>query len=287
MKTYDELRLQQLLSPFNNRGANTGITGASNAMPNINGVPMINTSAIDQNLQNNDLVSQIIAANQAANQETNNTDDTTPFFFPQINNEIPQINNQIPLGFDTSYGVANEPDEEQEFLPDQKSSLKDSLSSMGRNFGISSLLSMVTDNPIFNLLRNNLPKQDPRATGIQDFYSPEGLTSTGSVASGIMQGYNPVSGGFLNMITGGKFGEPTQYGLSGAMQRRIENIIGRRAPQTNSSRSKISKLRNLQRQEMQDRSDRGESLGSIGKSTFSGPGMAFEKQNSGTGKGPR
>ena len=51
--------------------------------------------------------------------------------------------------------------------------------------------------------------------------------------------------------------------------------------------SKISELRNLQRQEMQDRSDRGESLGSIGKSTFSGPGMAFEKQNSGTGKGPR
>ena len=150
-------------------------------------------------------------------------------------------------------------------------------------------------NGIMQLIKSLIPgsmlarmaPQDPRATGIRNFYSPEGLTSTGSVASGIMQGYNPVSGGFLNMITGGKFGEPTQYGLSGAMQRRIENIIGRRAPQTNSSRSKISKLRNLQRQEMQDRSDRGESLGSIGKSTFSGPGMAFEKQNSGTGKGPR
>jgi hypothetical protein len=179
-------------------------------------------------------------------------------------------------------GVANEEDVEQEFLPDQKSSLKDSLSNMGKKFGLSSLLGMVTDNPFLTLLKNNLPEQDPRATGIQDFYSPEGLTSTGSVASGIMQGYNPVSGGFLNMITGGKFGEPTQYGLSGAMQRRIENIIGRRAPQTDSSRSKISELRNLQRQEMQDRSDRGESLGSIGKSTFSGPGMAFEKQSGGS-----
>ena len=150
-------------------------------------------------------------------------------------------------------------------------------------------------NGIMQLIKSLIPgsmlarmaPQDPRATGIRNFYSPEGLTSTGSVASGIMQGYNPVSGGFLNMITGGKFGKPTQYGLSGAMQRRIENIIGRRAPQTDSSRSKISELRNLQRQEMQDRSDRGESLGSIGKSTFSGPGMAFEKQNSGTGKGPR
>ena len=155
MATFDELRLQELLSPFNNQNnqvINSGITGASSAIPNINGVPMINTGAYNQKLQNTDLVSQIIAANQAANQETNNTDDTAPFFFPQINNEIPQINNQIPLGFDTSYGVANEPDEEQEFLPDQKSSLKDSLSSMGRNFGISSLIGMITGNPIIGLL---------------------------------------------------------------------------------------------------------------------------------------
>jgi len=151
MATFDELRLQELLSPFNNQNnqvINSGITGASSAIPNINGVPMINTGAYNQKLQNTDLVSQIIAANQAANQETNNTDDTAPFFFPQINNEIPQINNQIPLGFDTSYGVANEPDEEQEFLPDQKKKLSD----MGRNFGISSLIGMITGNPIIGLL---------------------------------------------------------------------------------------------------------------------------------------
>jgi len=129
-------------------------------------------------------------------------------------------------------------------------------------------------------------KQNPRATGIRNFYSPEGLTSTGSIASGIMKGYNPVSGGFLNMITGGKFGKPTNYGLAGAMQRRIENIKGRKMPQTDASRAKISELRNLQLAEMQDRSDRGESMGSIGRSTFSGPGMAFEKQSGGvSGKG--
>ena len=138
------------------------------------------------------------------------------------------------------------------------------------------------------LLRNLLPQQDPRAIGIRNFYSPyEGLTSTGSIASGIMKGYNPVSGGFLNKITGGRFGQPTQYGLAGAMQRRIENILGRKAAQTDASRRKIAELRNLQRAEMQDRADRGESLSSIGKSTFSGPGMAFEKQDSGTGRGPR
>ena len=124
--------------------------------------------------------------------------------------------------------------------------------------------------------------QDPRATGIRNFYSPEGLTSTGSIASGIMKDYNPISGGFLNMISRGKFGNPTNYGLAGAMQRRIENISGRKAPQTDASRAKISELRNLQLAEMQDRSDRGESMGSIGRSTFSGPGMAFEKQSGGS-----
>ena len=133
-------------------------------------------------------------------------------------------------------------------------------------------------------LANFLPKQDPRATGIRNFYSPEGLTSTGSIASGIMKGYNPVSGGFLNMITRGKYGKPTNYGLAGAMQRRIENIVGRKAPQTDVSRAKIAELRNLQRAEMEDRFDRGESLRSIGKSTFSGPGMAFAKQSGGVSK---
>ena len=194
MATFDEQRLQQLLSSFNNRDTNTGITGASNAMPMINGVPMINTGAINKNLQNNDLVSQIIAENKAANankletfveydpafgelgflREQDPYDPTNTLYsskqdssmlpsyggvsgyrdvgIPQINNQVSKINNQVPFNFDTSYGVANEPDEEQEFLPDQKSSLKDSLSSMGRNFGISSLLGMISGNPIIGLL---------------------------------------------------------------------------------------------------------------------------------------
>ena len=146
--------------------------------------------------------------------------------------------------------------------------------------GIMKLLKFLTPG---SLLGNLLPKQDPRATGINNFYRPyEGLTNTGSIASGIMKGYNPVSGGFLNMISRGKFGNPTNYGLAGAMQRRIENISGRKAPQTDASRAKISELRNLQLAEMQDRSDRGESMGSIGRSTFSGPGMAFAKQPGGS-----
>jgi hypothetical protein len=175
-------------------------------------------------------------------------------------------------GVTPSYGVANEEDVEQEFLPGQK-----------EESGIMKLLKFLIPG---SFLGNVLPKQDPRATGIRNFYSPEGLTSTGSIASGIMKGYNPISGGFLNMITGGKFGKPTNYGLARAMQKRIENIVGRKAPQTDISKSRVAELRNLQRAEMEDRSNRGESLGSIGRSTFSGPGMAFERKSGGvSGKG--
>jgi hypothetical protein len=39
-----------------------------------------------------------------------------------------------------------------------------------------------------------------------------------------MAGYNPVSGGLLNMLTGGAYGEPTQYGLEKSVAEKQENI---------------------------------------------------------------
>jgi len=41
---------------------------------------------------------------------------------------------------------------------------------------------------------------------------------------GIMAGYNPVSGGLLNMLTGGEKGEPATYGLDKAYDKRRETI---------------------------------------------------------------
>ncbi len=141
MATLDEIRLQQLLKPFNNQ---TGIMSSNNAIPMINNVPMINTGAVDQDLKNTDLIQQLILQNQ---QKLNlaNTADTAPFFFPQINNQVPQINNQVPLNFDTSYGVANTEDVEQEFLPDQEPS------------GIAKLFEFLKKLPTpFNLARRGL-----------------------------------------------------------------------------------------------------------------------------------
>ena len=88
-----------------------------------------------------------------------------------------------------------------------------------------------------------------------------------------MAGYNPVSG----------FGKNKKFGLSRAMQKRIERIEETlKKKDSQQLRDRVSQLRDLQRQEMQDRFDRGESLKDIGKSTFSGKGMAFEKRGSGT-----
>jgi hypothetical protein len=39
-----------------------------------------------------------------------------------------------------------------------------------------------------------------------------------------MAGYNTVSGGLLNMLTGGKYGEPTTYGLDKSYDQRRETV---------------------------------------------------------------
>jgi len=72
-----------------------------------------------------------------------------------------------------------------------------------------------------------LGEQDPRATFLRDYYGGEdgsNLTSTGSIASGLMAGYNPVSGSnFLNKISGGFLPGQT-FGLQNAYDRRIAAI---------------------------------------------------------------
>ena len=66
-----------------------------------------------------------------------------------------------------------------------------------------------------------VPERDPRQTALDNFY---GNVSNGTIQSGLMAGYNPVSGGLLNTLTGGMFGQPTNYGLQRAYQKRIDTI---------------------------------------------------------------
>ena len=50
------------------------------------------------------------------------------------------------------------------------------------------------------------------------------VTNNYNTPTGIMAGYNPVSGGLLNMLTGGEKGEPTTYGLDKAYDKRRETV---------------------------------------------------------------
>ena len=86
----------------------TGITNTKSA------APFINTGQVYQNLKNQDLVQQIIAENQMK---------ANMFSRPSMMDVAGGITAAAPLqnlGIDTSYGVANEPDEEQvEYLGDK------------------------------------------------------------------------------------------------------------------------------------------------------------------------
>jgi len=83
----------------------------------------------------------------------------------------------------------------------------------------------------FNFLKDQLPVNK---TGIfQNELLGAGfmLDNTGRIVSnnyntpqGIMAGYNPVSGGLLNMLTGGEKGEPATYGLDKSYDKRRETI---------------------------------------------------------------
>jgi len=80
---------------------------------------------------------------------------------------------------------------------------------------------------IGNIASEFLPEQDPRAIFMRNYYGGKdgsNLTSSGSIASGLMKGYNPVSGGGLYTLTGGRYGDEPTYGLQNAYEKRIDNI---------------------------------------------------------------
>ena len=57
-----------------------------------------------------------------------------------------------------------------------------------------------------------MPERDPRQTALNQFYD----VNNGTIQSGLMKDYNPVSGGL--------FGTPINYGLQDAYQKRIDTI---------------------------------------------------------------
>jgi hypothetical protein len=99
------------------------------------------------------------------------------------------------------------------FLDKTKSNISSGIGK-GINLGkaaLSGIASLITGIPGIGLLANAFRPMSPEEKAMRDFYGDQfGLTDTGQIASGIMQGYNPVS------LTG--------FGLSGAIDKRIARI---------------------------------------------------------------
>ena len=198
----------------------TGITNTTAATPFKIGIEDILNKYNVPNLQSRDLVQQLIEENQAR---------TNPFVRPNILDIAGGITNidlieenQLPysgvgdMGYTTPRTIADQNRIlGQTFTERKPSGIEKLLQYLP--FGEKSLLGYLAD--------KILPKESPEMKAAKSFYRDQyGLTDTGQVASGIMAGYNPVSGGFLNMITGGKYGKPSTIGLQRAYQKNIDLI---------------------------------------------------------------
>mgnify|MGYP003115374214 CR=1 FL=1 len=80
--------------------------------------------------------------------------------------------------------------------------------------------------PSIAMMAAMLPPRDPVLDQSRDYFSGlYGLDSIGRIQQGeLMAGYNPISGGGLYTISGGKFGDPPTVGLDKAYQKRIDTI---------------------------------------------------------------
>jgi hypothetical protein len=139
--------------------------------------------------------------------------------FPQgaLNSSIPQValNNTIPqVALSSSVPPVSGLELLAAPLPETQ-----------KEDGLGSLKNLIPGSLFATLLSGILPKETPQMKAAKKFYQDRfDITSSGSIGSGIMQGYNPVSGGLLYMISGGRSGTPPNVGLQRAYQQRINMI---------------------------------------------------------------
>ena len=249
--------------PFDLR---TGITNTKAASPFKIGISeMLNRYNVP-NSGSQDLVNQLIEENQMkANQ-----------FDPRnIQSIFPTsgIRQPIPLDMNKFQGVSDMSMIDETTNDEQSQEYINNINKNNENGLMSFFRSLPTPT---NLLLNMMPKEDPGATNIRNFYGNRyGLTSTNSLASGIMAGRNPVFGSnFLNRLTGGNL-PASSFGLANAARRRIEKIAKRKRAQTDASRAKIAELQKFARADTIERGrfknpevyKNAENLGLIDKKT--------------------
>jgi hypothetical protein len=131
--------------------------------------------------------------------------------------------------------------------------------------GIGSILAGPVGSFIGGALANL--KETPEQKAMRSFYEQKyGLTDTGQIASGIMQGYNPVYG----------FGGA---GLQGAIDKRLATILkteeDKKKKGLKLSQELINRRRELEALKRQEEQALAATLSQIGKDEYTGPGKAF------------
>lgn len=213
----------------------SGVTNTTQAAPFLKSMSDIYSSGNT----NSDLINRLIAENQMKTNQSN-FPNSSPFLFPESD-----TNRTIPLDMNKFKGASDMSIIDETTNDEQNSEYINDINKNNENGLMSFFRSLPTPT---NLLLNMMPKEDPGATNIRNFYRNRyGLTSNNSLASGIMKGYNSVYGSnFLNKISGGKL-PARSFGLADAARRRIEKIAKRKRAQTDASRAKIKQLQDFAR----------------------------------------
>ena len=143
--------------------------------------------------------------NYQQNLKTGLTDPTPTF----------QIDNRF-IDMDTSPDLTYDYDRE-----DQKG-FGDPIEEEEDKFSLMDYIPFIGDKSLFQGLVSLIPERSQVAQGLDQMY--RNRNSAGTISSGLMAGYNPISGGFLNTMTGGRLGSPTSYGLQRAYDKRMDTI---------------------------------------------------------------
>jgi|TARA_R100001460_G_scaffold65982_1_gene106343 hypothetical protein len=200
MATLNEL-IAQLNASTNNILSDAGRlnTTANNMNQTLNGMGVQEISGIEGLAPDKqDLYKEEMYSEQVPTTFSNNITTDTTALVPNTTNQNKNL---------TKFGYQQNKD-------GIMSQIKDAV---GNYFQRGGALGMATD-----FLGKFIPDMDPRQSALRNYY---GYDSIGRVPQGqLMAGYNPVSGGLLHMLTGGSFGQPTNYGLQDAYQKRIDMI---------------------------------------------------------------
>jgi|9_EtaG_2_1085328.scaffolds.fasta_scaffold00525_6 hypothetical protein len=202
---------------------------------------------------------------------------------------IPQIPNYFDFGM-PSEGITSQVPDFKRFEgitaeTDIDDDTQDEVENKKKSSGITDLLGFLI--PGFNFLKNIDGKSYERFTPGSNI--KDGIYSLGTFnqpVGMVNDFYDPISGTNRFDRAAARY-RTTGSALDLFGSSRTGAEFFRKLRERKAAKEAAQKAAAQITQDVQDRADRGESLSDIGTAMFTGPGMAFEARNTGTGRGPK